>query len=221
MKLQPTTWSIVLVGWWNPAILSPAGISKHIFKLPQDEKIQVAIPLDGISAYIVSNPNETLDVHVEKERLQIDIKKCNYDSLAEGMQAALNALEVLPITPIKAIGYNLIFTAPSSCAELIAVTECPLDTQISDMGLKIIGRSFSRSITFGDGQVNFSVSGQPEKFHVNCNFHLGTQDQEKAKTWLRTPVAVIREKVRNIGSILKVQLEETQNDGSNAPKPIA
>lgn len=215
MTLSPGNWSIVLIGWWNPAILSPAGIIKYIFKIPEKENIHVSVPLDGVSSYTVTNPKGNLDVHVEKERLQIDIKKYDFASLGEGMQAALNALNSLPVTPIKAVGFNLNYNAPESCEELIAITDSPIDNEISDKGLIISGRSFSRTISFEEGQINFTISKQVDKFHVNFNFHLGTSDAEKAKKWLQTPVESIKESVKKIGNVFKIEIEEIQNDGSN------
>lgn len=212
MEMEPIGWSVVLIGRWNPAILSPAGISKYLFKLPPDQKIQIAVPLDGVSGYLVSNPDETLVVHVEEERLQIEVPKCTFTTLAQAMQAAINAIEALPVTPISAAGFNLNFKTTTTCPELIAATDSCIDAEIAAQSYKIVGRSTGRSISFGEGKINFTVAGQDGGFHVNCNFHLATRELENAKAWLQMPIADIEQQIVKLGMILNIQMEENKND---------
>lgn len=219
MQLDPIGWSVVLVGRWNPAILSPAGIKKYVFRLPAEQQIQVAVPLDGVSAYLITNPEETLIVHVEEGRLQMDLPKCNFASLMHGMQAGINALEALPVTPISAVGLNLNFMTATVCQELVNATDCAIDNTFADQGYAIVGRSTGRSVTFGEGQINIKVARQGEQFHVNCNFHLSTQDPGKAIIWLQTSPDAVKAELEKIGKILNVQLEEKKDDKLNQLPP--
>ncbi|MBM4144114.1 MAG: hypothetical protein FJ225_11065 [Lentisphaerae bacterium] len=218
MQLDPIGWSVVLVGWWNPAILSPAGIKKHVFRLPADQQVQVAVPLDGVSAYLVTNPEETLVVHVEQERLQIEVPKCTFASLQQGMQAACNALESLPVTPVSAAGFNVNFMSITVCPELVTATDCHIDNNFATQEYKIVGRSTGRSVAFGDGQINITVGRRGDQFQVNCNFHLGTRELDKARKWLQTPIETVKDQLARIGQVLNVQLEEKKDDKLNQPE---
>jgi hypothetical protein len=212
MSLAPAGWGVVLVGKWNKAILSPKGIAQHLFKLPADTKIQVNVPLDGVSAYLVRNPEETLSVHVETERLQIDLLKCSYEILDKGMKVGVDALEMLPITPISAVGFNVNFKSPEVPVDLLQAIECTIDSKIALNGMELAGRSLGRTIRFNDGVINLSVRWTGEEYQINCNFHLDTADVTKAKEWLRTPMDSIKERIQIISVILGVELNEGSHD---------
>ena len=212
MKLEPTNWSVVLVGRWDPAILSPSGIAKHVFHLAPKTQVQVAVPLDGVSAYLVTNLDSTLTVHVERDRLQIDVLRFDYQSLAQGLLAGVNALEALPMTPFSAVGYNINFTTNELCPELISLTDCPVDKDISEKGYTLSGRSLGRSVQYGDGQINISIGQKDNSYAVNCNFHLDVRSVEKAKAWLSTSVELIKQEISKIAAFLKVELEEMSSD---------
>jgi hypothetical protein len=203
---------VVLVGRWNPAILSPAGILAHVFALPPSTQIQVAVPLDGISGYRVSNPEETLIVHVDAERLQVDVPKCTYQTLERARAAGTNALKALPITPISAVGFNINFRTSEAPNELVTATDAPIDRAVGDQGYKITGRSVGRRLSLGEGQINLIVLRKEDEFQVNCNFHLDTKDGEKAKMWLATTTETIEAEIAKIAAALNVQLEERAND---------
>lgn len=208
MSMQPSGWSVVLIGQWNSAILSPSGIARYVFGLPPDTKMQVAVPLDGISSYLVSNPDETIIARVEYNRVQLDLRKFTYQTLQTGMSAGINTLTALPITPISAVGFNLNFETHELLQELIDITETALDTALGANGFAIAGRSYGRSLKFDNGKINLTILRTEEGFSINCNFHLDTTNCDEAKAWLSTPVERIKLEVDKISAVLKVSLKE-------------
>lgn len=212
MKMQPSGWSVVLVGRWNPAILSPAGIVAHVLELPTKTQVHIAVPIDGTSPYRVSNPEETLTVQVDNERLQIDVPKCTYDTLQKAMAAGVSALKALPMTPISAVGFNLNFRTSDTSEELITATSATIDTAIGAQGYRITARSLARKISYGTGQINLTITYKDDEFQATCNFHLDTKNVEDAKDWLATPTNSIKAEIAKIAAILNVQLEESTND---------
>lgn len=208
MSLEPVGWSVVLIGRWNKAILSPKGIGKYVFKLPEGTKIHINVPIDGVSPYLVVNPEETLRVHVEMERLQIDLLKCTYEILGHAMNAGFNVLVALPVTPITAIGFNINFKSAEAPDELIRSIECGIDSKIAVNGMESVGRSLGRSLRFKDGVTNLSINWTGGEYLVNSNFHLDTADVEKAKEWLKIPMESIKEQIQKISSMLGIELSE-------------
>lgn len=69
MGLKATEWSVVVVGRWNRAILTPNGIAKRVFKLAELSQMVVAVPLDGVSPYIVKNPDQKIAATTDEGRL--------------------------------------------------------------------------------------------------------------------------------------------------------
>ena len=52
MNVQPSEWSVIILGAWNPAILTPGGIAQRIFKGACGEHpVDVQVPLDGLAPY--------------------------------------------------------------------------------------------------------------------------------------------------------------------------
>jgi hypothetical protein len=45
---QPFNWDVVIVGFWNRAILTPNGIAKRLFKLPEGSGIEVLVPVNSL-----------------------------------------------------------------------------------------------------------------------------------------------------------------------------
>jgi hypothetical protein len=58
MALSPERWSVVIIGRWNRAILTPAGIAKRVFGEPETKLMDVEVPLDGLSPYRVRHPEK-------------------------------------------------------------------------------------------------------------------------------------------------------------------
>lgn len=218
MQIQSKGWSVVLVGGWNHSILTPAGIAKYIFGLEAGKQITVAVPLDGVSAYIVNNPDETLAVHVEDNRLQIDIKKCSLMNLSEGLACGVNALKNLPVTPISGVGFNVNFALDTPSREFLKLTDSLLDKNISDQQMTIFDRSIRRSMGFGDGRINLLIAHKDDKSSVNCNFHLKTIDAELAKKWLSTSIKDIEGGLEKISKVIGVNLQEAKNEKCDESK---
>jgi len=208
MSFETVGWSVVLIGKWNKAILSPKGIAQHVFRLPSGTKIPINVPLDGVSAYLVRNPEETLSVHVESERLQIDVLKCTYDVLEQALKAGVNVLDALPVTPISAIGFNVNFKSAEARTELISAMECGIDAKVAVNGFDLIGKLSGRTLRFNEGVINLTVLWTNEEYQVNFNFHLETSDKEKGKTWLNTPLESIKDIIRKISRLLDMDFVE-------------
>ena len=205
MSSEPARWSVVLIGKWNKAILSPKGIAKYVFGLPEGTKMQVQVPVDGVSPYLVSNPEETLSVHVDDERLQIDLLKCTYDVLGRAMKSGVDVLETLPITPITAVGFKVNFKIPELPDELIRITECEIDKKVAIAGYEIVNRSIGLSLRWREGVVNLSVNRRGEEYQIGCNFHFSATQVAKAQEWLKTPIESIKEQIHNIWTILGLE----------------
>lgn len=210
MSFQPEGWAIVLAGRWNPAILSPAGIAKHIFHLPPAVQIQVKVPLDGVSAYLVSNPTETLVAHAALDRLQIDVVNCKFQDLIEGLQAGRNALEALPITPILAVGFNLNYKSANFETGIAVLVENEIEKRLRSAEYSITGNTSVWSFPFKDGQINLTIITNENETRVSCNFHLGTTDIARAKTWLSLSEADIKTELTKISGILNLPLGERE-----------
>ncbi|MBK9039205.1 MAG: hypothetical protein IPL83_08600 [Bdellovibrionales bacterium] len=81
MNIEALDWSVVIAGYWNQAILTPAGIAYRLFKKPKDTPVQVEIPLDGIAPYRVRDGS--IIIMAQPKRLHIIAEPPCYENLKE------------------------------------------------------------------------------------------------------------------------------------------
>ena len=73
MPLEPYDWNVVVLGHWNPAILTPQGISERLFQLPTETEIGIEVPMDAIGPFRVSLGD--LAVMVTEAQLMVETRE--------------------------------------------------------------------------------------------------------------------------------------------------
>jgi len=136
--LIPADWSVVVVGRWNRAILTPAGIGKRVLGVDAGTPLEVMVAIDAIAPPLVKHDKMT--VVADSDRLTIQLAVCAFDELVRACSLARNALKQLPETPLAAVGFNVRYIASDFCEALDAVLKSDLDDRASDAGYRILDR---------------------------------------------------------------------------------
>lgn len=207
-ELKPIGWSTVVVGKWNPAILTPKGIAEHIFGKTGDIPIEVLVPLDAMGPSKVKI--EGLLVSANFERLIIDCKKNDWDSLEKSRKYCQKAIDSLPKTPLSAVGFNVRYELEDPKPEFLKLLKPMLDDSISDNNLEIVERETRRSLLWKDGTINLHmVTQEATKYQFLLNFDTKSVDNEILKTWLKTPIQEVQDITKTIMcSVLKICKED-------------
>lgn len=215
MDFKASDWNVVIVGRWNPAILTPGGIKKFVFKMEEADKVEVAVPLDGLSPYLVKHPEKNITVIIDVNRLLIKLENEDYQSLCYAMEAGVNALESLPQTPFIAAGFNVRFNAGESPTEILDICTSTIDAKMGELGHTISARGISRTINYGDGNLNININHINNKSEVLFNFHRNSNKKDELVSWLKTDVIAIQTEVEKIINKLNIKIEElvNENDG--------
>lgn len=211
MAITPHDWSVVIVGQWNPAILTPSGIARRLFQLDQSTPVEVAISLDAIAPPRVTHAK--INVIAGKEHLIIHPTQSSYQELSRAMAIGVQAIKSLPETPLQAAGVNVRFTADPQLESLQAIMEsATLDSYISDKGLEISGRTIARAINWGDHKINFSIEGTPAgAFEILFNFEVQSTEGFRHIDLLQTDLSKIRNQVNEfISECLDIDPEELE-----------
>lgn len=208
MSLRPVDWNVVIIGRWNPAILTPNGIAKRIFEVEEGKPVGVSVPLDGVSPYRVRSPDEKIIVVTGSERLIITVSKCNYDSLGEAMAAGVKVLKWLPETPVSAAGFNVRFRASEGVPQIIDLVNSGVDSYLSDIPYKIIRRTLGRSVEYNNGELNITITAGDERVEVLFNFHRRSSVHDDLKKWLETPTKNIMLNVNELLDKFSIDIEE-------------
>jgi hypothetical protein len=197
MALVPNDWSVVVIGHWNRAILSPAGIAKRLFKLPEGTPVQVLVPLDVVAPYHVRHENVT--VVPGSDRLVVQPARSTFANLVEAIAITRRALEDLPRTPVSAAGLNLRYKSDEAIQVLQDLTASPWDDRIDAKGQVIHSRSIIRAIDWRDGKITTSVTQENSgACSVLLNFDFRSAESEKLVEWLNVSDADLEAQARLI-----------------------
>ena len=183
--MQPRDWNAVVLGYWNPAILNPAGILERLFGLPRTTPVEIEVPMDGVSPLRVVK--DGCRVSVDADKLVVSAIEADYASLQTAAGLAEKAVAALPETPVTAAGLNLRFSLEQLPAGLLSSGSSDLDAGLSDDGLQITRWTIGRKLQYGaNGVVNIKLQQDAaEGGYIEINFHLGATDHGKLAGWLR------------------------------------
>lgn len=183
MELQATDWNVVVVGAWNTAILTPDGIRKRLFELPEGTPVDIEVAVDRPGYFRVRHggtlvtPSPTI--------LDVMGGLGDYDSLSKACAVAKKALFNLPETPVAAAGINIRYRIDQLPDELIDLIKVSLDDDLSDRGYLIVGRTTKRTLALTPGVVNIEIAQGPDiEGVITINFHLDSTDTATLAAWI-------------------------------------
>jgi len=208
MPLQAIDWSVVVVGRWNRAILTPQGIITRLFGKPEGTQFGLEVPVDAIGPYRVVH--DDLVVMADSSRLMVEIQQNSYDGLSKAMRIARKAMSELPETPFIAAGYNVCYQGNVSdecCGPLMTASQHAWDASLNEAGFPVTRRAISRTAEWEGGKILVTLSQDSDDVRLAFNFERGGNDAEM-KAWLEVSVDDIRTQVGAIcTSVLQLRQE--------------
>lgn len=190
--MQPDNWNIVVAGEWNRAIITPAWTAKTVFGLESGSTIEALVPLDGFAPYQLRHNGITLIP--ARGQLLFQLDKPELDFLKRGLDAARNAINDLPRTPLAACGINLRYSSSEPSSQLLDAMKCKTEKLFSDAGYKVFTRRRSDTLVFEKGCINV-IADIPTDGPVGLtlNFERKTTVTQEIVEWLnQSPDAVIQ-----------------------------
>jgi hypothetical protein len=160
----PLQVSTVIVGSWNPKIFTPLWIKTNLFRLTTQQEIQGMVNFeemdfgfqyDGIQLLPKSN---LVEINVEK----YDDEKGMYVS-----SLVIKLLELLPQTPIKALGVNIRYAISRQSSSSFVKEINGIKCNFGEFELNQIKQSVDRS-TY---QVNIISDITKDDLLTTFNFH--------------------------------------------------
>lgn len=192
MPLVADDWSVVIVGHWNRAILTPAWIAKRLFDLPEATPVQVLVSLDTVAPHQVRH--EKITVIPGSDRVVIRPEVKDFPTLGQAMAIARKLLEELPRTPVSAGGFNIRYKSESmvEAVQRVSIHEW-WDNRLSDAGFSIETRGIHRSLKWKDGKIRVFLSQEEDdKYEVFLNFDRASEDHAQLKDWLSATIEDIK-----------------------------
>ena len=202
-RMEPVSWNVVVVGAWNPAILTPAWVGKTIFGLPAGSPVDVLVPMDSFGRPPFQVRHDGVLVELAAQQLIIQLTSASADSLEKAKTGAQAAIADLPRTPLQACGINLRFSAPEPPSELLARTRSETEQILSDAGYVIHTRRRGETLVFRDGKLNITMDVPTTgACVVTVNFERVSESAEDIVGWLRRPASEYVEEAEKIIALL-------------------
>jgi hypothetical protein len=214
MKEDLSQWSLVIIGRWNTAILSPQWLAEQVFKQPE---IEIRFPVLGGAPPIFRAGD--IQIVVSNERVAFMPLKDSDDVLTRIEAAARHILQTLPHTPIQAFGENFHYSVEGCPEPLASLLNLADADQLSAHG-KMGAVSLVRTIDLDTRQLNLKIV-YDHSCRIELNYHypaeseLGSADAIEKR--MEGTYATNREHgLKLLEAVYDLTLEE---DGSHDNKP--
>ena len=161
------TASIVSVGSWNPRIFTPEWVSTNVFSMPEGDTMNIALNEKQMN---LTYAWKGIQLLMTDRGIEMKTGAKSMDVLVQMEQIYKHLYEVLPFTPITAVGYNLNLTLEKDEFEKTKIAGI-IKPQTIDVYT-------SNSQTFSavkDGAIrSFDVRTSGSVAEIRCNFHYVT-----------------------------------------------
>lgn len=182
MNPNPSQWNVLIIGAWNPAILSPDGIRRRLFNLPDNTPIDLELAVDRPGHFRVAHNG--MVVVPTMNSLEVFPRISDALSLQRACELAALALMQLPETPVTAAGVNIRYDfteLPDAIHDLIKAS---VDDFLSDRSFKIEKKVALRTLTYNPGVLNLQITEGTPGGTVEFNFHRESSSSDELRDWL-------------------------------------
>ncbi|KAF0118186.1 MAG: hypothetical protein FD151_2223 [bacterium] len=206
MTLEAYDWNVTIVGYWNRAILTPAGIAQRLLGLEKGTPLLVEVAIDGIGPIRVKHDNLTIVPEAGRLVIMSDVATlANFD---RAKNVGVKAIESLPETPFSAAGFNIRVKIDEIPDQILSALQAKIDDRLSDANLTIEKRSLTRTVKWREGVLNLTIHLEKE-LRVELNFHRQSTVKEELIAWLMSPICDVRKTVTTIfDNVIQISLGE-------------
>jgi hypothetical protein len=209
---KPINWDIVVVGAWNPSILTPNWVREYMFEAPQGTSVEVQVALDRPAPMRISHGGVT--VTPAADRLIGACTSNDDDSIKQVGVVLSRAVLALPRTPLAAAGVNRRYrfdAIPPTVADVVCSS---LDEKLTSSGRSSGVRIVKRRIPWSDGHLNLEITVDEAKpvGTITFNYELISNDAESLCKWVGRTDDMGRDAKEILNNILQVEVSGDDDD---------
>jgi hypothetical protein len=182
LMAEPFSWNVVVVGAWNTAILSPDGVRRRLFDLPDGTPIELEVQVDRPGPFRIGH--EGLVVIPIASRLEVATRTSTPESLERACRLCQRALQILPETPVSGVGVNVRYRFDELPDQILDLIRAPIDVELADADFQVQGGITKRSITLTPGLVNVEITQSQAINKLEFNFHRDSTAPAELSDWL-------------------------------------
>lgn len=176
--------SIVILGGWNTRILIPPWLGNNIF---QKQELEIRFPIDPTLPFIVSD-RENYSMEVSNTRLVFQPVTACCEKIKIAAEGAQKVLDILPHTPISAVGINFSITNKFKEEVNYSFYREIQKHMINVLGDEVefaessVNRKFILGKKYQNREFNFKVSlKKDDNVLFDMNFHKDIVNQDSVK----------------------------------------
>lgn len=206
MQIKENSYSIVLVGKWNPAILAPNWIVANLFENNPSVQIEFSLTFDIPSRYKVGN----ITISPAVDRI-IFLSNDNSDESLKLMEsAAIKLCDILNHTPLVAVGINFGYIEKVNKEKLLPLMEFSDTDEITNDGWNISNQSITRYLSKNGYLTNLTISidGNSD-FNFDFNFQYQTLNANQVSEHLSGKVVDYKNQaISLLNTLYNIQIQE-------------
>lgn len=178
MKLAPSStdaFNVIVVGAWNPAIFAPEWAKEYLAD-DKTREVVLAIPFPPGNL----PPRLTVDninLYPSTEALMVDCVEYNDAAIDRCTRKFQQLAELLPHTPVNAIGINFRFSGDLEDSDMLSSLFTFSDAgMIDSTRYRLSGAIIKRGFRLADSTIlNLSLDNSSDNLRVEFNFHTDVQ----------------------------------------------
>ena len=179
--------SIVSEGSWNSRIFTPAWVSANVFAMPDGESMNIALNEQQMTLSYVWKDIQLL---MSDTRVELKSSQCKKETLTLMEQCYQRLSELLPYTPITAIGYNL-----NLYLTLDEYKQTAVSVLLDQKKIDIYTNGTQTFSAVKDGAVrSFVVQLNSDSAEIRANFHY---PQPKSTPAVGTAFGIIESEMKH------------------------
>lgn len=173
MLPKPEGWTIVVVGHWNRAILTPAWVGKEVFG---ESAVEVLLSPSPTAPVVYRAPS--VEVQLFDDRLILHPRELTDEGLLAAEESCCKVLKALPHTPLTGVGVNFRFEERSPSDELLDMFNAPDAAVLFEQGWEISRRTLVRRLRRDANTLHLTLTLDEgdSRVDIQCNFHTDTED---------------------------------------------
>ena len=223
MNALPASWNIVLAGAWNPAIINPNWIGKHILK-SGGAKYEVLIPVMG-DQRVMRFTEEGVQIAVVENRLQLAPTSLTPSAMRATEHMATAILSLLSHTPVSACGINYGWDLPSlpdTVSWLARLDDSDALTDILTIEETQVSRTLLGVEILGSPDLNLKFTARADGgFQVDCNYDYSVESTKDGAARLSGAFLGLLEHAGKVLDQYGLSFEYPNEEEENSNDPTA
>lgn len=174
--------SLILVGAWNPAILSPSWMGREVFDIPAGTEIPVQMEFASVPGAVPRVTIQGISYVPAQDRLSFYINELTLERLETIENYLSRILEILPHTPIRAFGENFEFLEKEPSPDQLRIFELQGNRiQELDFIRDLHSVNIKQSFVLDDCILNLNQILQDGALTIKFNFHYEVENANEAR----------------------------------------